>query len=482
VGKNTKAVFPVYLIALVCGICSCTGVPFLVPNPPGGAKGTGEEKKQAPSPQPGPAAPAEEKGTDAIDFAAAFAPAPSVDTAGWGWAAAPWEGEKAVTETTAVVPSAPSVVAVPRKMIRVALRRNVTRAVVHSLDSVEVHSPSLKGVPRCMGRLAVETRGAGCIALRVDGGPPHEVAMPCTLVAKGQSGLFDVGEGRYRGSLIIAGASVFTLVNYVGVEDYLRGVLPLEMGKRSMDEIEALKAQAVAARTYAYRHMGDNKEGPYDVLGTIADQVYGGADAEAVESNYAVNATADLVLTWRGALADVYYHSTCGGRTAGVDEAWGKAPCAYLVSRSDIAPDGSSYCSFSPAFNWEETWDAGALSAVVRATARFSGRLRSITVDGRSGSGRVTSCRLLGSDGSVQCGGDKLRFILRRKNASGEILRSTNFTVVKNGPASFTLRGRGYGHGVGMCQMGAVGRSRQGQNFEQILKAYFTGVEVRRVQ
>ena len=84
--------------------------------------------------------------------------------------------------------------------------------------------------------------------------------------------------------------------------------------------------------------------------------------------------------------------------------------------------------------------------------------------------------------GHIECGGDKLRSVLRRKMATGDILRSANFTVVKNGPHTFTLRGTGYGHGVGMCQMGAIGRARQGQDFEQILRAYFTGVELCRVQ
>jgi len=468
-------------IALLAGLLSCSGVPFLVPNPPGGKKtetaGPGREETKRSLPPPVSAA-----GADAIDFAVAFAE----DTGGRENVppAASVEAEK-----TPLVSGFHNLIVVPGKMIRVALRRNVSRTVLHTSDTMEVHSPSLKIAARCMGRIMVETKGTGYITIIVNDGPPHDVALPCTLTAVRQSNLFDLGEERYRGSLIITGKGVLTLVNHVAVEEYLRGVVPLEMGKRSREEIEALKAQAVAARTYAYKHIGGNKGESFDVLRTIADQVYGGADVETVEADYAVNATRDLVLLWRDSLADVYYHSTCGGRTAGIDEAWGNSYREYLCSRNDIASDGQAYCSFSPAYTWEESWDAGDLSKILSTTAgqtvpdaRFGGRLRAIKVEQRFGCGRVKMCRLLGTEGSVACGGDKIRFVLRRKSASGEILRSTNFSVEKNGPDIFMLRGKGYGHGVGMCQMGAIGRSRRGQNFEQILLAYFSPAQIGRIQ
>jgi stage II sporulation protein D len=465
---------------------ACTGVPFLVPNPPAGTK-TGAA---APRKTPAPAAPAAQQAinNDTIDFAAAF----TADTGGnWN---VPLPGAAVPAAPTTAPVTLHGTITVPGKTIRVALRRNVSRTVLHTGDTMAVHSSSLAVPARCSGRLTVETKAAGLITIAVNDGLPHEVALPCTLFSVSQSNLFDIGEERYRGSLIVAGreaiTQALTLVNYIAVEDYLRGVLPLEMGKRGWVEAEALKAQAVAARTYAYKHISDNRgDQPFDVVRTIADQVYGGADAETAETDSAVTATAGLVLTWHGSLADAYYHSTCGGATAGVDEAWGRQAREYLSSRSDLAPDGRAYCSFSPSFTWEESWDADDLSRIMHTTARqavpgsrFSGRLKAILVDERFGSGRIKTCRLVGTGGSVECGSDRLRSVLRRKNASGDILRSANFTVVKNGPHTFTLHGRGYGHGVGMCQMGAIGRARQGQDFEQILRAYFTGAELCRVQ
>jgi stage II sporulation protein D len=466
------------------GAVSCTGIPFLVPHPPGaGAEKDGARTAAAPvekaEPQPAslPAA-----GADTIDFAAAF----SVDTGVTG--ISPPVPSIPAQEKTPVIAVPRNVFFVPGKMIRVALRRNISRAELQVSDNVEVHSRSLSGPARCSGRLLVEKRNSIAAAISVNGGSPHEVALPCTLIAVNQSNLFGLEGKRYRGSFIICGRGSFSIVNLMAVEEYLRGVLPIEMGKSGMEEIEALKAQAVAARTYAYRHMANRGAEPFDVLSTIADQVYGGADVETAESNFAVNATGDLVLWWRDSLADIYYHSTCGGRTASISEVWGGPYREYLSSHSDIAPDGQAYCSFAPAYSWEESWNAADLSKIVRTfsrqvlpDSRYSGTLQSVAVQERFGCGRVKSCRIVGSEGSLDYGGDKLRFILRRTMSANDILRSANFSVEKNGPKVFVLRGRGFGHGVGMCQMGAIGRARRGQNFEQILEAYFRPAKIARI-
>ncbi|MBN2189414.1 MAG: SpoIID/LytB domain-containing protein, partial [Chitinispirillaceae bacterium] len=374
------------LAGLVSGAVSCTGIPFLVPHPPGGgAEKAGARAASAPQPASLPAA-----GADTIDFAAAF----SIDTGVAGISPqVPWVPAQEKMPVTALPRD---LLFVPGKMIRVALRRNISRAELQTSDNVEVRSRSLSGAARCSGRLLVEKRNSGAAAISVNGGAPHEVALPCTLIAVRQSNLFGLEGKRYRGSLIICGGESFSIVNLIAVEEYLRGVLPIEMGKRGMEEIEALKAQAVAARTYAYRRMVNRENGTFDVLSTIADQVYGGADIETAESDYAVNATGDLVLWWRDSLADVYYHSTCGGRTAGISEVWGGPYREYLSSRSDIAPEGQAYCSFAPGYSWEESWDAADLSKIVRASvqqvvpdSRYAGDVASITVLERFGCGRV---------------------------------------------------------------------------------------------
>jgi stage II sporulation protein D len=464
-----SGIFP---LVLVCTMVSCTGLPFLVPNPPSAGK---KETAETPSPQAQSKTEGKERSegngaADSIDFAVAFDIHPPSAAGG-----------------SSKVPPAVAPVQLPvhGTRIRVALRQNCSRAVLFSSGNVEARSLSIKNPFRCSGRLVIEARGAGRIAVTDASGSLHEVALPCTLLSMNESNRIFLDQASYRGSMILAGERLFSIVNYIAVEDYLRGVLPLEMGRRVREEIEALKAQAIVARTYAYKRIRGRSGEPFDLLSTVADQVYGGVDIETAEADNAVSATAGLVLSWRDSLADVYYYSTCGGRTANIEEVWGTARCPYLSSQSDIAPDGRAYCAFASQFNWEETWDAGELSNILHSTVKktmpdeqFNGNLKAIKVDGRFGCGRVKSCRLCGTGETVVCGGDKLRFILRRKTADGEILRSANFTVETNGPHSFTLRGKGYGHGVGMCQTGAMARARDGQSCKEILRAYYKEIRI----
>jgi stage II sporulation protein D len=460
---------------------SCTSLPFLVPNPPTHRKQsepqTGE-RKSTPDLPAASAASYSGRPTDDVDFALAFGETPSCNGAVRG---------DAQGVNGRVLAWGPSMeIVAPRRTIRVALCQNVSKAVFSAGDNAVIRSASLHDPLRFVGRCTVTMKGRDRIAASPESGGSHEAMLPCTLSVESGSGCIALGKERFRGSMIIAGRKVFTVINCCDMDDYLRGVVPLEMGKRGGAELEALKAQAIVARTYAYLRMERHAAESYDVVETVADQVYGGAGVEAEETDLAVSATHDQVLVWHDSLAEVYYHSTCGGRTASIAEVWGKPYCEYLRSVSDTGPDGVPYCSCSPSFTWEESWKSGDLSKIVRSTSaqvapgeRFSGALQTIRVGDRFWCGRIKECAFTGTRGSIACGGDKIRFLLRRTGSGGPILRSANFTVMKNGPRTFVLQGKGYGHGVGMCQMGAIGRARAGQSFEQILAAYFPGTEIR---
>ncbi|MGA3051066.1 MAG: SpoIID/LytB domain-containing protein [Chitinispirillaceae bacterium] len=371
------------------------------------------------------------------------------------------------------------------EIIRIALARSASQAVFYVQDTVTLHSASPGEFQRLSGRIAIAMLENRQVAVRFGDSNEFQASLPCTLMTLCETSSISFGARRYRGSMVLEGTGNYAVLNCLDIEDYLRGVVPLEMGKRSWQELEALKAQAVASRTYAYRRIQRSRGESFDLLSTIADQVYGGADAETAEADSAVRSTRGLVVRWGDSLADIYFHSTCGGYTAGFDEAWNKPPCPYLQSQSDLDPDGKPYCAFSPLFEWEETWSADQLSAIIRKNSvrikgqePFAGELRKIRVLDRFPSGRVKACRFEGKGGIMESGGDLLRSILRRNSSSGGLLRSSNFTIVENGPHRFTLHGKGYGHGVGMCQMGAVGRACRGERFDQILKAYFTGTEI----
>ena len=165
--------------------------------------------------------------------------------------------------------------------------------------------------------VGVALPGSPARTLLVDGPDGTREAPSPLEVAAADGSPVPVGDSRYRGTVRVVATPRGTLhvVNRVALEEYLLGVVPLEMGPRVYDEVEALKAQAVAARTYAVKRKGDFSAEGYDLCATARCQVYGGASAEQPLSTQAVKETAGEVLLWAGAPADTLFTSTCGGRT-----------------------------------------------------------------------------------------------------------------------------------------------------------------------
>src|ERR1700674_5244826 len=297
---------------------------------------------------------------------------------------------------------------------------------------------------------------------------------------------------RYRGELFITPTdSGLLVVNRLTMDDYLRGVVPLEIGNRTSAEIAAVQAQAVAARTYAYKHLNDTR--PFDMYATVQDQVYGGVDAENPLSDSAIATTRDVVVLYNGQPITTPYHSTCGGSTAGVSEVWYDQPDQpYLRPVSDRIPGTNSYyCDPSPRFSWTQSYDAVGLRTVMeKYLANYTnapkanlGRITDVRELSRTASGRVAALTVQTESGSYTLRGNDIRFVLR--DPKGAILNSTFFTFTKEmsggGVSSLNVSGRGYGHGIGMCQWGAIGRARAGQNYRTILETYYPGTTIGRI-
>lgn len=365
-------------------------------------------------------------------------------------------------------------------------------------DSVRASAPGGLRVTRIgSGRAVPDAGGAGPWTFRAEKAgaeavPPSgrgsgaEVAGRFRLRPEGEGPV--VLEGRpYRGLLDVyrVPGHDLVVVNQLDLEAYLLGVVPVEIGPRSGDEMAAVKAQAVAARTYAVRNLGRRDSLGFDVFGNVEDQVYGGREVERPDATRAVRATAGEVLTWRGRPVRAYYHSTGGGTTARVTDVWNLPDAPYLKRVSDRRPAGGHYCDISPRYRWTESWTPAELRASVRAglERRFGvddsvGEVRSIRIASRVPGGRIDELEVRTDAGLWVVTRNDIRFFLRTPD--GRPLRSTRFDVVR-GPArggGLELRGRGYGHGVGMCQWGAIGRARAGHSYREILAHYYPGTEL----
>ena len=310
------------------------------------------------------------------------------------------------------------------------------------------------------------------------------------VIAPVARGLVRVGTREYRGLVTVTpGRSGVTAVNRVWMEDYLLSVVGGEMGQRAPNETEALRAQAIISRTYALRNRGRRRSLGFDYHATVADQVYFGVSAENSLAQAAVVETRGLVATWGGQPIDAFFYSTCGGRTEHGPEVFPGANRPYLRSVSDEGPSGD-WCAISPRYAWREEWTGASLREALRrflpgeagVPASRITRVRDIRIGERTVSRRVRRLIVSLPDGDVGIASPSVREVLRP--ASGELLRSTAFTVQVTRTGGEVTRlvaeGHGNGHGVGLCQWGAVGRARAGHRYDQIIAAYYPGTRLER--
>jgi stage II sporulation protein D len=336
----------------------------------------------------------------------------------------------------------------------------------------------------------IERSGRQVRALGPDGNGSPWVEAPLFIRPQG-GGLLSVGGKPYRGDVaIFTGDAGVVVVNVLKIDDYLRGVVPLEIGTRDELDSAAVQAQAVTARSYAYIHLARSGTRPYDVTSGVTDQVYGGVAVETPVASEAVESTRTLVLKYGGRVVNAPYSSTCGGSTAAASEIWRSNDEPYLQRVSDQVPgSGRYYCDIAPRYRWTRTLDAAQLNAALgqylatytSVPNRTPGAARAVAVASHTPSGRVGTLNVSTERGNFVLRGNDIRFVLRP--VGGEILNSTSFSVETNTMPNgsllrVTIRGLGYGHGVGMCQWGAIGRARAGHDFRTILRAYYPGTTV----
>jgi len=297
------------------------------------------------------------------------------------------------------------------------------------------------------------------------------------------------GGKRFRGVFrIIPNGGNLRIINVIHLDEYLKGVVPSEIGFTGDAEFEAIKAQAVAARTYSMSHLDQYPGEPFDLRSDVADQVYNGVRVEKEIVSRAIDETRGYVMKYNDKLINAYYHSTCGETTDDIDEVWDKKSQPYLRA----VPD-SGFCSWSKYSSWRESYTAKQLKLRLeeylsseRGRIVRIGHITDMEITGRTAGGRVASMQIRTSERPIVTGKDKIRWVFTRSSNPEMILQSAAFDIEK----SFDINGRlnrvdfigqGYGHGVGMCQCGAIGMSRAGRKHEDILKHYYRNVDLIRL-
>ncbi len=276
---------------------------------------------------------------------------------------------------------------------------------------------------------------------------------------------------RYRGFLTVRRAPDNTLrvINTVGLEPYLYGVIPAEIGTKV--PLEAMRAQAVAARTYALKNRGKFGSDGFDLDDTTRSEGYLGVDGETSLSNAAVDSTRNQVLTWHGQLIDAPYSTDSGGMTA-CDLS---GDCPYLQAVRDApTPSGPDYASDGKYHTWTKVFTVAEVAAKLAKDPRTHvSTFVSLTLDGVDASGRITTATVSGADGTMRTvTGPQLRRIL-----GYDSLRSTRVSLTMTPAGDYQFDGKGWGHGLGMSQDGAVSMASRPYNktCQDILKHYYVG-------
>lgn len=294
-------------------------------------------------------------------------------------------------------------------------------------------------------------------------------------------GIIKVNGKRYRGKIQISSSSnSVDIINVLNLEDYVKGVLAKEMPLGKDEEnLEALKALAICVRTYAAQKMKDGKV-YFDLYSDTRDQVYGGVDAESPLSNKAAEETKNLILEYNGSQSIIFYHSTCGGYTESSQNVFTKENVIYLTS----IKDGSEpYCKISPRFEWTETYSKELIISRLKSYSLLDNlnyRLEDISIISRFNSGRVNEMEIKvvgdgGEEKSIIIKGNEIRNIIR--TADGKMILWSNLFDLSLRSNSIVLTGKGFGHGVGLCQWGAIALSRNGWSYKDILNHYYPGTE-----
>jgi stage II sporulation protein D len=256
--------------------------------------------------------------------------------------------------------------------------------------------------------------------------------------------------------------SRFNLINTVMLEDYLLSVVPSE--SPASWPIESLKAQSMAARTYAVANWRKREALGFDMNADTSDQMYTGIQGEQPASSEAVKATQNQIIAFQGKPITALFFSSSGGSTDSSLEVWGvDLPYIQPVKDFDQA---------APRYRWDKTMTPNQVQAALTKLGVNVGTLRKIEVLETTPQGRVKQIRFSGSTGSVDVNANKFRF------AAG--LSSTRWTVSAEGqpPRSFRFDGGGWGHGLGMSQWGARQMAADGKNASEIIHHYYTGVEI----
>lgn len=339
------------------------------------------------------------------------------------------------------------------KKVRVSLLKGVTVANISFTSAVTVRTietGKVLGTYFLEGSHSVRPTKVGCVIGRT----PFKI-YGVRISPLDQT--FSVNGRMYRGDVVVIRDRDMTLqcINYIDLEDYVKGVLPKEVSPTWPSA--ALKVQAVVSRTFAVFLELGRQHKDYSLEKTVLSQVYGGKTSEHEVTNAIVEQTAGEILTYDQRVFPAYFHAACGGRTTRAETVWQTQPHPALQGVA------CPFCKESKYYEWKKHISIAELSDKVHKK-----NVQNIHIAGYDQSARAIAIDITGDDGYAQMQGNAFRLEI-----GPELIRSTKITCIVKENTDFVFEGHGWGHGVGLCQWGAKKMADDGCNYEEILRYYF---------
>lgn len=326
-------------------------------------------------------------------------------------------------------------------------------AIKKSVNNLQIGSSTPAVIKDGAGRVIGQVDGMSSFVAKTNGGNVNLAQWNSKSIWLEPSGdgVTWIGDRWYRGRVLLTRqGSGITAVNYVDIEDYLYSVVGAEAIPSWPQE--ALKAQAVAARTYALYKRNTSKNSVFDLDTTTATQVYKGLGSEYTTTHQAVRATNGQIMTYNNQPILAVFHSSSGGHTENVEDIW-TSPLPYLRGVVD-------YDQTAPVFQWNKTVSPSAMSRVAGGV----GNIRALVPQKTTPQGRIITMQVVGDRSTRNVAGSELRSALD--------LRSTLFRVSTSGN-TIQVSGRGFGHGLGLSQWGTFYLAQNGVDYRQILGHYY---------
>lgn len=365
------------------------------------------------------------------------------------------------------------------------------------------------------GKILQKMSSNATAELKINGGAMYlngkKIASKIITLRTGEGNQVVYNDTSYRGQLrLVYDGSSIKVLNIVSLEDYAKGVLPSEMSPSWQPE--ALKAQAVAARTFALynRGKGHNASSGYDLCSSSHCQVYSGSGAETNVTNQAVDDTYGQIMQYDNLPIYAAFHASSGGATENSEDVWG----TYLPYLRSVTDDDSK----SPYHNWITKYTVDQVRKKLSSAGKDVGDLQSIalvpmtgsgSVTGRSASGRAYGVKFTGTNGNITITGEQARSIFGLKSAMFNVRTERSAQISDKGqkkagasdntkvdakPAamnngamrlqgvdSVVFEGHGFGHGLGLAQYGANAMAAAGSSYDAILHHYYTNVVIQEI-